>query len=365
MQYLSEPGWAWDESRPVDSGTAVLELAAKELHGDAAYITMVEEEVAALHGALAEASKKVLGQEPIIRDLLLAMMCEGHVLLEGLPGLGKTLLVQTIGQVGGLDVSRIQFTPDLMPADITGTMLLVTNGDDKGTTKFRPGPIFAQLVLADEINRATPKTQSALLEAMQERSVTVGHASYPLPRPFHVFATQNPIEMEGTYPLPEAQIDRFFFKLNIQYPPEDVLMDIVDQTTGTDSVEVPTLLSSEHFHRVAAAVRGVLIATHVKEAAVRLVMACQPDRPSAAPGVARYVRFGVSPRGLQTLVLAAKANALLEGRYNVAVEDLKAVAKPALRHRLHLNFHAQGDGVQVDDIVDEAVDRALGRVFGG
>lgn len=342
----------------------MFQLGAKELSNDAASVKLIEQDVDTLRRALDEVAKKVFGQEPIIRDLFIAMMCEGHVLLEGLPGLGKTLLVQTIGQVGGLEVSRIQFTPDLMPADITGTTLLVPDGEAKGTTDFRPGPIFAQLVLADEINRSTPKTQSALLEAMQERSVTVGNASYRLPRPFHVFATQNPIEMEGTYPLPEAQVDRFFFKVNIQYPPEHVLMDIVDQTTGVEDVEVSTLLSPEQFQRISEAVRSVLLATHVKEAAVRIVLACQPDRSSATPRVARYVRFGVSPRGLQALVLAAKANALLEGRYNVAMEDLQAVSRPALRHRLHLNFRARGDGVEADDIVDEAVEQALGRLLG-
>ncbi len=298
----------------------------------------------------------VVGQAEVIDQVLTALLAGGHVLIESSPGLGKTLLVRTLGTVFGMKFNRIQFTPDLMPADITGTYALTPGEQGQGmTTKFQPGPVFAQMVLADEINRATPKTQSSLLEAMQEGTVTVMGVEYDLPRPFFVLATQNPIEMEGTYILPEAQIDRFFFKVVLPFPSEAVLESILDATTGAPLASVQATLTPTEVLALQAWTRDVPISSELRTMVARFVRATQPDLPEAPERVRRFVRYGVSPRGAQALVLAAKARALMEGRYNVAVEDVRAVALPALRHRLQLNFEGEAAGVSVDDLIADVL----------
>ena len=322
-----------------------------------------EAELSDLHDALVRlragreaVGRVVVGQAEVIDQVLTALLAGGHVLIESSPGLGKTLLVRTLGTVFGMKFNRIQFTPDLMPADITGTYALTPGEQGQGmTTKFQPGPVFAQMVLADEINRATPKTQSSLLEAMQEGTVTVMGVEYDLPRPFFVLATQNPIEMEGTYILPEAQIDRFFFKVTLPFPTEAVLEQILDATTGAQAVPVAATLTPAEVLALQAWTRDVPISSGLRTLVARFVRATQPDLPEAPERVRRYVRYGVSPRGAQALVLAAKARALMEGRYNVAIEDLRAVALPALRHRLQLNFEGDADGVSVDELIADVL----------
>jgi MoxR-like ATPase len=268
------------------------------------------------------------------------------------PGLGKTMLVRTLADAVDCAFSRIQFTPDLMPADIVGTNLIVEDEDGRRQFQFEPGPIFANLVLADEINRATPKTQSAMLEAMQERSVTVAKATRRLPRPFFVLATQNPLEMEGTYPLPEAQLDRFFFKVDVPFPTVDELVEIADRTTGTVTPQAEPVASGDTIAAMQELARGVPIARHVTEYAARLLKATHPDAEGAPGAVRQYVRYGASPRGMQAMILAGKILALLDGRYNVAYDDLRQAARPALRHRLILNFDAQAEGVAADTVID-------------
>jgi MoxR-like ATPase len=302
----------------------------------------------------------VVGQGEVVDQVLIALLAGGHVLIESAPGLGKTLLVRTIGTVFGMKFNRIQFTPDLMPADITGTYAL-TPGEGGMTTSFQRGPVFAQMVLADEINRATPKTQSSLLEAMQERTVTVMGVEYALPSPFFVLATQNPIEMEGTYVLPEAQIDRFFFKVTLPYPSAAVLESILEATTGTPGAEVEPTLAPADVLSLQAWTREVPISSEMRALVARFVRSTQPDLPEAPERVRRYVRYGVSPRGAQALVLAAKARALIEGRHNVALEDLRAVAVPALRHRLQRNFEGDAADVSVDELVVHAFDAVAAR----
>jgi MoxR-like ATPase len=299
----------------------------------------------ALHAA-------IVGQREVVRGVLTAVLAGGHVLLEGAPGLGKTLLVRTLGDALHLDFSRIQFTPDLMPADVTGTMLIVEDTHGHRTFQFQPGPIFAHLILADEINRATPKTQAALLEAMQEHHVTVARNSYPLPEPFLVLATQNPIEMEGTYPLPEAQLDRFLFKLIVPYPSLDDLVDIAARTTAGHQTLVPRVTDGPTVLRMIALARELPVATPVLRYAARLVQNSHADAPNSPPPVRRFVRYGASPRGVQSLVLAGKIRALLDGRLNVAFADVRAAAHPALRHRVILNFEADAENVSADQLVD-------------
>jgi MoxR-like ATPase len=294
----------------------------------------------------------IVGQQEVVRGVLIAVLAGGHVLLEGAPGLGKTMLVRTLGEVLRLDFSRIQFTPDLMPADITGTTIIVEDAAGHKTFQFQPGPIFAHLVLADEVNRATPKTQAALLEAMQEHRVTVARVSYPLPEPFLVLATQNPIEMEGTYPLPEAQLDRFFFKLTVRYPSLDDLVDIAARTTGAPAPVVSPVADGPMVLRMTALARELPVATPVLRYAAHIVQNSHPDAPGSPPAVRRFVRYGASPRGVQALVLAGKIRALLEGRLNVAFADVRAAAHPALRHRIILNFEADAEGVSSDQIID-------------
>jgi len=306
----------------------------------------------------AEIGKVMVGQSEVIDGVLVTLFTGGNVLLEGVPGLGKTLLVRTLAQTLSLPFSRVQFTPDLMPADVIGTNIVSEDPDTgRRSFEFQRGPIFAQVVLADEINRATPKTQSALLEAMQEKSVTVGGTTYELTRPFLVLATQNPIEQEGTYPLPEAQLDRFLMKIDVGYAKLDDLMVILDRTTGEDTPTVGPVMDGPQILAAQRLVRGVVVAPHVKQYASRLVLATHPEGEFAAGGDAgptnKYVRCGASPRGAQALVLAGKVRALTDGRYHVGFEDIQAVAKSCLRHRILLNFEAEADRVTSDALVTE------------
>ncbi len=320
--------------------------------------TMAVDEFTALAQAIeAEVAKVIVGQEQVVRPVLIGVIAGGHVLLEGVPGLGKTMLIRTLGQALELKFSRIQFTPDLMPADITGTEILV-EGEGRREFRFQPGPVFANLVLADEINRATPKTQSALLEAMQEHSVTVADQTYRLEEPFFVLATQNPLEMEGTYPLPEAQLDRFLFKVNVGFPSTGELAQILARTTGAEEPQAQPAASGAQILAMRALSRRVPVASHVGEWAARLVVATHPGSPEAPPQVRKYVRYGASPRGGQALILGAKVAALLAGRYNVSFDDLRAVAPLALRHRILLNFEGLAEGVSTDEIIAEALEQA-------
>lgn len=303
----------------------------------------------------------VVGQERVIRELLLALLAGGHVLLEGVPGLGKTLLVRTLSDALELKFARIQFTPDLMPADIVGTTIVTEQSDhnaagNRRIFSFQPGPIFANIVLADEVNRATPKTQSALLEGMQERTVSVGDTTRPLPKPFFVLATQNPLEMEGTYPLPEAQLDRFLLKVLVRFPNAQDLMRIIDTTVGTQTLRAKQVASGEQLLHLVETARAVPVATHVKEYAVRLLLATHPDQEDAPESVRKYVRYGASPRGLQALITTGKVRALLEGRYNVSLEDLQNVAFPSLRHRIILNFDGLADGITPEDLIETVIE---------
>ena len=299
-----------------------------------------------------EIGKVIVGQDAIVDGTLNALFANGHVLLEGVPGLGKTLLVRTLSQVLDLSFNRIQFTPDLMPADILGTNMVHETDDGKRAFEFLHGPIFSHLVLADEINRATPKTQSALLEAMQERSVTVGGEIRKLDLPFFVLATQNPIDQEGTYPLPEAQLDRFFYKLLVDYPDADELSEVVSRTTEGIKVDVKRVVDGSTLLELQQLVQQVPVASHVKDYAVRLVLATHPNTETALDITNQFLRFGSSPRGPQTLLLGAKVRALTEGRFNVSYDDIAALSLPALRHRLILNFEAEAEGVTSDSVLN-------------
>ena len=298
-----------------------------------------------------EISKVIVGHDDIINGVLTCLFVGGHALLEGVPGLGKTLLVRTLADALNLEFSRIQFTPDLMPADILGTNIVMEAEDGRRFFEFPPGPISAQIVLADEINRATPKTQSALLEAMQEQSVTVAGKVHRLRPPFFVMATQNPIEQEGTYPLPEAQLDRFLFKLVVGYSTRDELATILDRTTRGERPKAEPVIDGDTLLEYQALVREVILAPHVQDYAIRLGLATHPDGPFAAEITNRYIRWGSSPRGVQTLVLAAKVRALLDGRYNVSFEDLRRVYLASMRHRTLLNFEAQAEGIETDEVL--------------
>lgn len=302
-----------------------------------------------------ELSRVIVGQEELIRQVFICLLCGGHALIEGVPGLGKTLIVKSLGEVLNLKYSRIQFTPDLMPADIVGTNIVNQDTDGNRFFEFYQGPIFGQIILADEINRATPKTQSALLEAMQEQAVTVFGKKYPLEPPFMVLATQNPLEMEGTYPLPEAQVDRFFFKLKMGYPTSDQLLEIIDKTTEEALPILSQTVGDASILEMKSLVREVPIASHVKEFAVRMVMASHPQEKDSVPKARQYVRYGASPRAVQSLVLAGKVMALLEDRFNVSLDDIRAVAKPALRHRIILNLRGEAEGIDPDEIVEEII----------
>jgi len=311
-------------------------------------------EFARQSAALREAVGRVIvGHGEVVDGVLTALFVGGHCLLEGVPGLGKTLLVRSVSQALDLTFSRVQFTPDLMPADITGTDRLVEDEAGRRSFHFHPGPLFANLILADEVNRATPKTQSALLEAMQERTVTIGRTTHPLAAPFFVLATQNPIEMEGTYPLPEAQLDRFLFKLVVRYSNREELNEILRRTTEPETPSVPKVMGAEGVLRGQELVRQVVIAPPVRDYAARLVLATHPGGEHAIDEVSRFLRYGASPRGAQALILAAKVRALASGRYNASFEDIRTFAIPALRHRLILNFEGEAEGVTTDQIIDK------------
>jgi MoxR-like ATPase len=300
-----------------------------------------------------EIGKVIVGHDAIVEGTLIALLAGGHVLLEGVPGLGKTLLVRTLSEVLDISFNRIQFTPDLMPADILGTNIVMEVAGGRREFQFQKGPIFAHLVLADEINRATPKTQSALLEAMQEHSVTAGGEIRRLAEPFFVMATQNPIDQEGTYPLPEAQLDRFFFKLLVGYPSADELTEVLTRTTEGLRPAVERVVTREVLLELMTVVRQVPVASHVKDYAVRLVLATHPRAETAAPIANQYLRFGSSPRGGQTLILAGKVRALTQGRFNVSFDDIQAAAAAAMRHRLILNFEAEAEGITTDHIIEQ------------
>lgn len=312
----------------------------------------VQQQVAALEHELASV---IVGQREVVRGVLTALLAGGHVLLEGVPGLGKTLLVRTLAECIDLTYSRVQFTPDLMPADIVGSDIIVEGAEGRGFN-FQPGPIFAHLILADEINRATPRTQSAMLEAMQEQAVTVGRSTHPLPKPFFVLATQNPIDLQGTYPLPEAQLDRFFFKLTVGYPQADELKEIARRTTSNRSVKPHVVMDAASLQSLQQLIREVPVAEPVLDYAARLVMATHPGEEGAAQAANRYVRYGASPRAIQALILAGKVNAILSGRYNVSFDDLRRVSLPALRHRVVLNVEAQLQSVGADQILNQIME---------
>lgn len=305
-----------------------------------------------------EVSKMIVGQQDVIEGVLISVLAGGHTLLEGVPGLGKTLLVRTLARTLDLKFSRIQFTPDLMPSDIVGTNMIMEDSHGSRAFEFQAGPVFANILLADEINRATPKTQSALLEAMQEGSVTVSGVIRKLEDPFFVLATQNPIEMEGTYPLPEAQLDRFIFKIQVTSPSLEELASIVERTTGTKRPEIHPITDGSTLLSMRRLAREVPVASHVRDYALKLVLATHPDSEHSTEEVRHYARFGGSPRAAQTLILAGKIRALLQGRYNVAYEDIKAAALPALRHRVILNFEGEAEGITTDHLISGILDTA-------
>lgn len=305
----------------------------------------------------------IVGHEEIVQGVLTAMLCGGHCLLEGVPGLGKTMLVRTLADVLDLQFNRIQFTPDLMPADILGTNMIVEEETGRRKFEFQRGPVFTQILLADEINRATPKTQSAMLETMQEGTVTAAGKRFSLDRPFFVLATQNPIEQEGTYPLPEAQMDRFLFKLVVGYSSREELGVIVDRTTTGNVPQVEKVMAGEEILKLQSLIRDVILAPHVQDYLVRLTMATHPDGPHSVPITNQYVRWGSSPRGAQTLALTSKVRALLDSRFNVSFEDVRRVFLPAMRHRVLLNFEAQAEGIDTDrvllDILEKVPEKAV------
>lgn len=318
-----------------------------------ARVEQFQQRVSRLQSAVREV---IVGQSDVVRGVLVCMLAGSHALLEGVPGLGKTLLVRTLADCLGLSFSRIQFTPDLMPADIIGTTVIDEASRGRYEFEFRKGPLFANIVLADEVNRATPKTQSALLEAMQERRVTVGRTSHALEAPYFVLATQNPLEMEGTYPLPEAQLDRFFFKLQVGFPSRQELHRIIELTTSTDEVSLHAVLSREELLEMQNLVREVPAAHAVQDYAVRLLEATHPEIAGAPERVRRFVRIGASPRGAQALLLGAKITALLEGRFAAAIDDVRDVAHAALRHRVLMSFEGEAEGVRPDDVIDEILE---------
>lgn len=304
------------------------------------------------NGLQEEIGRLVAGQEETVQDVLICMCAGGHTLLEGVPGLGKTLLVRTLSQAMEASFNRIQFTPDLMPSDVTGTYLIQETEQGK-EFQFQQGPVFANIVLADEINRATPKTQSALLESMQERSVTVSGRTFALPDPFMVLATQNPLEMEGTYPLPEAQLDRFLLKIIVPYPSHQELSVILDRTTGSEAPQISSVMAAADLAEMQDTVRQVVLADHVKDYILRLVLCTHPDHENAPATVRKYVRYGSSPRGAQALSLCGKVRALLDSRYNVSIEDVENSLLAALRHRIILNYEAEAEQIDADHVLTE------------
>ncbi len=304
----------------------------------------------------------VIGQHEAVHLMMIGLIAGGHVLLEGAPGVGKTLMVRSLARVTGLSFSRIQFTPDLMPADITGATVLAPDAEGRSHLEFRKGPVFAQLLLADEINRATPRTQSALLEAMQEGTISAAGTTMALPRPFFVLATQNPIEMEGTYPLPEAQIDRFLFRIDIAYPDQEILTGILTATTGTATVEQQQTITPDEVLALQTLARGVPIALPLREGVAKLCLLSQPGTATADAVVSRHLRFGISPRGAQALVLAAKAHALMAGRNHVSVADLRAVLLPVTRHRVQPNFEGRAARIDINALMLRLFDQSLGHL---
>jgi MoxR-like ATPase len=318
----------------------------------------LEQSAAKLNAVREEIGKIIVGQQAVVDGVLTALLAGGHVLLEGVPGLGKTTLLRTLGRVLRLKYSRIQFTPDLMPADIVGSMIIETDERGAKALRFQPGPIFANLVLADEINRATPKTQSALLEAMQERTVTSGNTTHQLEAPFLVMATQNPIEMEGTYPLPEAQLDRFLMKLLVTYPSRDDLNRIVERTVQPEEVQISPVLDHTEILRLRHVCREVLVAPHVQDYAIDIVMATQAGTPHAHEFANKYVRYGSSPRGAQALVECGRALAFMRGRMNLSIDDIREVAPAVLRHRLILNFDAHADGHTPESVLSRILEES-------
>ena len=316
----------------------------------------VEEMLLKMRQCEEEIGKVIIGQREVVHEIMLAILADGNVLLEGVPGLGKTQLVKTISRVLSLSFSRIQFTPDLMPADVTGTNIIVREIDNN-VFRFEEGPVFANIVLADEINRATPKTQAAMLEAMQEKTVTVGKHTYKLPSPYIVLATQNPIENEGTYPLPEAQLDRFIFKINMDFPTLDELKSIMDITVTNKKVELDKILNEEYIIRMRELIRDIPMADAVQEYALKIVIGTHPELAGASEEVKKYLSAGASPRAAQAIFLTAKARAFLDGRYNVSFEDVESVALPALRHRVIPGFEAVSDGISVDDILIKMISK--------
>jgi MoxR-like ATPase len=304
-----------------------------------------------------EVGRVIVGQREIVDGVLTCMLAGSHALLEGVPGLGKTMLVRTLAEAMGLEFSRIQFTPDLMPADILGTTVIEESAAGARAFEFRKGPVFANIVLADEVNRATPKTQSALLEAMQEGRVTVGRTTHEITAPYFVLATQNPLEMEGTYPLPEAQLDRFFFKLSVGFPSRDELHTILDRTTTGYAPGVRAVVGKDDVLGMQALARSVPVAKHVQDYAVRLLLSTHTTSADAPESVRRFVRTGASPRGAQAMLLAAKIRALFDGRFAASIDDVKAAALPALRHRVLLNFEGEAEGVKTDTIIEDIFSR--------
>ncbi len=348
--------------------TTTAQQAAQQIEGFRSSVRKLRDEIA----------RVIVGHEEIVEGVVIALLSGGHVLLEGVPGLGKTMLVKTLSEAIDLTFSRVQFTPDLMPADILGTNVLVEEESGRRHFEFQRGPIFAHIVLADEINRATPQTQSALLETMQEQTVTVSKTTYQLPQPFFVLATQNPLEMEGTYPLPEAQLDRFFFKLRVDFPSADALHTILDRTTSPQHIHAKKVLGGPELIELRNLVRQVPVARSVQDFAVRILVGTHPDADKAAKAlggkvekadkndlVRRFVRYGASPRGAQALLLGAKVLALLDGRFAVSCADVAKVARPALRHRLILNFEGQAEGVSTDDIISAIIAKTPEALPGG
>ncbi|WP_078380294.1 AAA family ATPase [Sutcliffiella halmapala] len=311
-----------------------------------------------------EIGKVIVGQEEVIQQLFWAMLSEGHALLEGMPGVGKTMLIRTISDVMDFRFSRIQFTPDLMPSDITGTKMIEINVNRKQSFVFHEGPIFSNIVLADEINRATPKTQSSLLEAMAEKTVTIMGETRKVASPFFVLATQNPIDMEGTYPLPEAQMDRFLLKINMSYPKKEELYEIINRTTGTTTYEVRKLMNTENIQLIQQAVKEILVSQELLDYTVNLIMATHPADENASELVKKYVRYGVGPRGIQSLIKVAKARAFCSGRFHISKGDIKQTIFPVLRHRLFLNFEGEASGIK-EDIILEDVIQHVDKVLNG
>jgi len=318
--------------------------------------TSLEQITAQIQQVRDEIGKIIVGQGDVVEGVLIALIAGGHVLLEGVPGLGKTTLLRTLGGALHLDYSRIQFTPDLMPADIIGSMILEADSIGSKRLRFEPGPIFAHLVLADEINRATPRTQSALLEAMQERTITSGTTTYPLEDPFLVMATQNPLEMEGTYPLPEAQLDRFLMKIVVDYPTKSELETIVERTMNFEQPSIEQVVNRDQILDIRRAAHEVLVAPHVQDFAIRLILATQPQQADAHELAKKYIRYGSSPRGAQALLQSGRVRALMRGRLNVSTGDIRALALSALRHRIILNFDAHAEGQTADQVLTPILD---------